>query len=165
MAQITYADKSTMNENSSIPATNKCQASDMNEIKSVVNGNYNEVGNITNLTTTDKSSVVNAINENANRLNNLFYYEEVTLVSNANIAANSNYGNSTQTKTITPRSRYKPILVTHQNVYNKAVNLWYCNLVSDTQINWRAANLTNSQVTGISIIVRVLYMREDCLAT
>ena len=63
MAQITYADKSTMNENSSIPATNKCQASDMNEIKSVVNGNYNEVGNITNLTTTDKSSVVNAINE------------------------------------------------------------------------------------------------------
>ena len=63
MAQITYADKSTMNENSSIPAINKCQASDMNEIKSVVNGNYNEVGNITNLTTTDKTSVVNAINE------------------------------------------------------------------------------------------------------
>lgn len=63
MAQITYADKSTMNENSSIPAINKCQASDMNEIKSVVNNNYNEVGNITNLTTTDKSSVVNAINE------------------------------------------------------------------------------------------------------
>ena len=63
MAQITYADKSTMNENSSIPAINKCQASDMNEIKSVVNANYNEVGDLTTLTTTDKSSVVNAINE------------------------------------------------------------------------------------------------------
>lgn len=63
MAQITYADKSTMNSNSSIPATNKCQASDMNEIKNVVNNNYSEVGDITTLTTADKSSVVNAINE------------------------------------------------------------------------------------------------------
>ncbi|MEE3417886.1 MAG: hypothetical protein VZQ62_00935 [Methanosphaera sp.] len=63
MAQITYADKTTMNSNSSIPAINKCQASDMNEIKSVVNNNYNEVGDITTLTTTDKSSIVNAINE------------------------------------------------------------------------------------------------------
>ena len=35
----------------------------MNEIKTVVNGNYNEVGDITTLTTTDKTSVVNAINE------------------------------------------------------------------------------------------------------
>lgn len=63
MAQITYADKTTMNSNSSIPAINKCQASDMNEIKSVVNNNYSEVGDITTLTTTDKTSVVNAINE------------------------------------------------------------------------------------------------------
>ena len=74
MAQITYADKSTMNENSSIPATNKCQASDMNEIKSVVNGNYNEVGNITNLTTTNKTNIVDAVNE-----------------VNSNVALSSNY--------------------------------------------------------------------------
>lgn len=39
MALITYSDKATMNENSSIPAINKVQASDMNEIKSVVNSN------------------------------------------------------------------------------------------------------------------------------
>ena len=45
MAQITYANKSTMNSNSNIPATNKCQASDMNEIKSVVNANYDEMLN------------------------------------------------------------------------------------------------------------------------
>lgn len=43
MAQITYANKSTMNSNPSVPATNKCQASDMNEIKSVVNTNYTEL--------------------------------------------------------------------------------------------------------------------------
>ena len=71
MAQITYADKSAMNVNSSVPNVNKVNASDMNEIKSVVNGNYNEVGNITNLTTTDKSSVVNAINENESEINTL----------------------------------------------------------------------------------------------
>ena len=41
MAQITYADKTAMNVNSSIPDINKVNASDMNEIKSVVNGNYN----------------------------------------------------------------------------------------------------------------------------
>lgn len=35
----------------------------MNEIKSVVNGNYNEVGDITILTTTNKTNVVSAINE------------------------------------------------------------------------------------------------------
>ena len=35
----------------------------MNEIKQVVNTNYGEVGDITNLTTTDKSSIVNAVNE------------------------------------------------------------------------------------------------------
>lgn len=44
MAQITYADKSTMNENADVPAVNKIQASDMNEIKNVVNGNWNALG-------------------------------------------------------------------------------------------------------------------------
>jgi len=63
MAQITYSNKVALNENSSIADINKVNASDMNEIKSVVNENYNEVGDITNLTTTDKTSVVNAINE------------------------------------------------------------------------------------------------------
>lgn len=37
MAKITYTDKSTLNENPSVLAVNKCQADDMNEIKDVVN--------------------------------------------------------------------------------------------------------------------------------
>lgn len=44
MALITYTDKATMNENADIPAVNKVQASDMNEIKSVVNANWNALG-------------------------------------------------------------------------------------------------------------------------
>ena len=46
MAKITYDDKISINENADIPAINKCQASDMNEIKNVINENYDEYTNI-----------------------------------------------------------------------------------------------------------------------
>ena len=42
MALITYQDKSAVNTNSGVADVNKVNASDMNEIKTVVNGNYNE---------------------------------------------------------------------------------------------------------------------------
>ena len=80
MAQITYADKVAINENPNVNAINKIRDEDMNEIKAVVNENEttlstlsSNVGDITQLTTTNKTSVVNAINE----LNN-----EVVLFSN-----------------------------------------------------------------------------------
>lgn len=51
---ITYGDKQYLNENANIPATNKIQDTDMNEIKSVVNNNASETStnttNITNIT-------------------------------------------------------------------------------------------------------------------
>lgn len=62
MAKITYDNKSTLNPQPSVADVNKVTSGDMNEIKSVVNTNYGEVGNITNLTTPDKTSIVNAIN-------------------------------------------------------------------------------------------------------
>lgn len=42
---ITYGDKSFLNQNADIPATNKVQDTDMNEIKSVVNNNASEFNN------------------------------------------------------------------------------------------------------------------------
>jgi microcystin-dependent protein len=39
MAQITYADKSYLNQNATVPASNKVQDTDLNEIKSAVNIN------------------------------------------------------------------------------------------------------------------------------
>lgn len=63
MAQITYTNKETLNSQPSVADANKVTSGDMNMIKSVVNTNYGEVGNITNLKTTNKTSVVNAINE------------------------------------------------------------------------------------------------------
>ena len=66
MSKITYDNKVDLNVDNTIANINKVSASDMNEIKNVVNGNDDilaGMGNIENLTTTDKSSVVNAINE------------------------------------------------------------------------------------------------------
>lgn len=63
MAKIQFEDKVALNENSNIPDVNKCKATDMNEIKSVVNGNDDLVGDLSTLNTTNKSSIVGAINE------------------------------------------------------------------------------------------------------
>lgn len=43
MAKITYTNKSNVNTLNNIPAENKVSDTDMNEIKSVVNGNYDEM--------------------------------------------------------------------------------------------------------------------------
>lgn len=61
ISQITYSDKSDINT-SSVPATNKVAASDMNEIKQVVNTNANLVGDVSNLNTS-ATTVVGAVNE------------------------------------------------------------------------------------------------------
>ncbi len=63
MAKITYTNKETLNEQPSIAVKNKVTSDDMNEIKSVVNANDDNVGDLSNLNTTDKSTLVDAINE------------------------------------------------------------------------------------------------------
>lgn len=63
MAKLTYDDKIQMNENANIPAVNKGRAVDWNEIKTSVNTLYDNQGDLSSLTTTDKSSLVGAINE------------------------------------------------------------------------------------------------------
>lgn len=63
MAKITYEDKVALNVNSDIADINKCNASDLNEIKDVVNTNDDNMGLLSDLNTTNKGSMVNAINE------------------------------------------------------------------------------------------------------
>lgn len=162
MAQITYTDKTALNINGDIADTNKVNASDMNEIKTVVNGNYNEVGDITNLTTTDKTSVVNAINETSGILNGLVYTEIVTLATNLSVNANSNI--NTATYTLSPRTGYTPIFVALNNTWGGQLVLWFCSL-NDNQISWRVRNVTSSAVSGFTIQVRVLYIKSSCVAT
>lgn len=45
MALITYEDKSAINENPQIADINKVTADDMNQIKNIINSNYNEISN------------------------------------------------------------------------------------------------------------------------
>lgn len=59
---ITYDDKIRL-KSQNVSEKYKVTAGDMNEIKSVVNNNAEDVGDISTLTTTDKTSVVNAVNE------------------------------------------------------------------------------------------------------
>lgn len=47
MSQITYADKSAINENPGVADINKVKATDMNEIKTAVNDNDTRIENIT----------------------------------------------------------------------------------------------------------------------
>lgn len=61
--KITYADKSTLETNPDVPDNQKCKSDDMNEIKNVVNGNDDLVGDLSTLKTTAKNSLVDALNE------------------------------------------------------------------------------------------------------
>lgn len=74
MQSLTYTNKTPLYINSDIPDENKVNYSDLNDIKSVVNANATECGNASSLNTTDKTSLVNAINEvNTHEINNNNY--------------------------------------------------------------------------------------------
>lgn len=74
MQSLTYTNKTPLYINSDIPDENKVNYSDLNDIKSVVNSNATECGNASSLNTTDKTSLVSAINEvNTNEINNNNY--------------------------------------------------------------------------------------------
>lgn len=90
MSMITYANKETLNAQPSIADKNKCTANDMNEIKSVIN---NKVGDVTNLNTTNKTSIVGAINEVKNDLSGILLWENPNPTSSfsaQNITLSSN---------------------------------------------------------------------------
>lgn len=98
MAQITYANKVALNENPEIANINKVTDDDMNEIKQVVNDNYNNTIQITDTEPTDSdnkiwidtgevgSAVSEITNEyststglgySANYVNNLIKFEKI----------------------------------------------------------------------------------------
>lgn len=56
--QITYTNKSYINQNPGVADTNKVNDSDMNEIKSVVNANATILGDSSNLTSTDVTTAI-----------------------------------------------------------------------------------------------------------
>ena len=132
MSKITYADKETLYTNNDIPANKKVQSGDMNEIKQVVNENDNKVGELNNLNTTDKSNVINAINEIFTNLElipitieslptrtnyNAFYIPKLKMCY-ANIYCNSpGISASSTTNLGTVQEEYKPSLASALSFY------------------------------------------------
>lgn len=81
MAKITYENKVALNVNPDIADINKCNASDLNEVKSVVNENDDNMGLLSNLNTTNKSNLVEALNEtNTNSKNMGMYSSGETII-------------------------------------------------------------------------------------
>lgn len=132
MSKITYTDKKFLDENSYIPAINKVQDTDMNEIKQVVNANDDKIGELNDLNTTNKSSVINAINEIFNSLElipitieslpngtdyNAFYIPKLKMCY-ANIYCNSpGISASSTTNVGTVQEEYKPSLGSALSIY------------------------------------------------
>lgn len=87
MAKITYEDKEFLNKNESIADKNKVNDTDLNQIKEAVNQNDDNVGDLSNLNTTDKTSLVNAINE----VNIVGKFIKLTRSSNQKFSANSQF--------------------------------------------------------------------------
>lgn len=117
-----------------------------------------DIGDLSTLTTTDNSSLVGAINEVDGLLNGLVYNETVTLASGLSVNANTN--TNTATYALSPKPGYTAVKVSVDNLYNGAINLWYCHLANN-QISWRVRNVSSSNATGISVIVQVLYIKND----
>ena len=92
MAKITYEDKEFLNKNENIADKNKVNDTDLNEIKEVVNGNDDNIGNLSDLNTTDKSSLVGAINELTEKGVFNLWSGDVTSTNTA-INLNDNYKN------------------------------------------------------------------------
>ena len=101
MAKITYENKVALNVNSDIADINKVNASDLNEIKNVVNENDDNVGLLNNLTTPNKNNLVSAINSvvesGTNSNGNWIKYADGTMICTKKVTGQanitSNWGN------------------------------------------------------------------------
>ena len=134
MSKITYTDKQFLYENSDIPAINKVQDSDMNEIKQVVNANDDNVGSLDNLNTTDKTNLVNATNEITPLLNT---------ISNSGTIKIGYVGIEWGTVSITPNNGYGAESVNLVNEYKN-------NPVAIACANVGTNAITNVGVFGVS---------------
>lgn len=159
---ITYTDKQQLNANPSVADINKVQATDMNEIKSVVNDNATLMGDLTELPTTDKTSIVNSISEINTNISNLRTLN-TGLIAFDNLTAtlSSISGNSYLQITVdTSKTGYAPIGIIGIGTSNQVVGVTsWRNYSSSTIFVFR--NFSSSSVTNITAYIRVLYIKTS----
>ena len=92
----------------------------------------------------------------------LFYTQVVSLATGLSVKANTN--TATATYTLSPRDGYKPITCSTHNLWGGQINLWYLNLDTPTNlIYWRVRNVSDTDLTNLTIQVKVIYVREDLI--
>ena len=119
MAKIQFENKVALNENANIPDVNKCKATDMNEIKSVVNGNDDLVGDLSMLNTTNKSSIVEAINEVYQ--NNVYSTDEIVIGKTKD--GKNVYRKIIETNSATATQEWKNIIGNIKEIFSFTGNL------------------------------------------
>lgn len=106
MSKIQFTDKETLNTQPDIEDKNKITADDMNEIKYTVNQNddrfiYN-VGNLSDLATPSKTSVVDAINDVYYALTKVYQYELIATGETLKASGWREFSNTVTTETLPP---------------------------------------------------------------
>ena len=148
---VQFQDKTNLNTNPQIPEINKIIDANMNELKEVANTNANSIGNLENLNTTDKTSIVNAINELA---------KPSVLVKNKNISVNLNNISVRGNFTADIIDGYTLTSVQAVNVPSADSNTINFNISGNT-VYWLCTRQGYSN-SG-TMIARLLYVRNDLI--
>lgn len=185
MAQISYTNKVALNENPDIADINKVTDDDMNEIKSVVNANYNNTIQITDTEPTDSdnkiwidtgevgsqaSEITNTYNtsENlgysCNYVNNrtnifdLIRFENITAEGSYTLAAGGAVYKGTTCPTI---EGYKPWFCYEVIGQGNAGIRGYTSIPNaNNEVGCWVANVTTSSITVTGTQFRVMYIKE-----
>lgn len=139
MAKITFENKVALNVNSDIADVNKCNATDLNEIKEVVNtnddntttntnniaNNTTSIGNLSSLNTTSKNNLVSAINEVNNNYKAYILYENANGVSSGTINLSDSFKNYERIVVATNLGGDKSLTPQYQSVISISTTEFY----------------------------------------
>ena len=148
---VQFEDKQNINEKPELPRINKVIDEDINELKDVANTNANDIGDLENLNTTDKTSIVNAINELA---------KPPVLVRNKSVYLNCQSVGNVGSFSVDQIDGYTLCSAQAQGVPSADVNAVNFNLSANT-VYWicTRAGYANSGNSTIKLI----YVRNDLI--
>ena len=127
---VTFEDKKNLNTNPEIAKINKVTDEDINELKDVGNTNANNVGDLEQLQTTDKTSLVNAINDVNNSV-------PVITTTSATTGVLSSSNKSANLKVPVPVGKTSADIIGMQikALSSRDANWFVCNLADNVNTN------------------------------